>query len=142
MECASKADRPVLDTIRDTILSIGRNAIEFIVLFGSRARGTASQRSDTDIAVKTNLTDASERWDLLLSLVSSLNGPRKRVDIVMVEDANWSLKYRIARDGVVLFAREGAWERFLTDVMIYYPDYAIFEREFLGHVMRAIRNGD
>ena len=130
-----------LQRIHNIILDIGGPRIEFVALFGSRARGTAHFLSDTDIAIKTTLSDAWERWQLLLKLVSAVNGPEQRVDVVLVEDANWSLKYRIARDGRVLFAREGTWERFLANVMIYYPDYAIFERRFLEQVMRSIRDG-
>ncbi len=133
---------PDLKNIRDVILRIGGDRIEFIAVFGSRARGTAHSLSDTDIAIKTTLPEVDDRWRLLMELVSALNGPEKRVDVILVEDVNWSLRYKIARDGLVLFAREGAWERFLADVMIHYPDYAIFERRFLDQVMRSIRDGN
>ncbi len=131
-----------LKNIRDVILRNGGDCIEFIVVFGSRARGAAHSLSDIDIAIKTTLPEADDRWRLLMELVSALNGPEKQVDVVLVEDANWSLSYRIARDALVLFAREGTWKRFLADVMIHYPDYAIFERRFLDQVMRSIRDGN
>ncbi len=144
LKAESNADaiHPDLQWIRTVIMDIGGDRIAFIAVFGSHARATAHALSDIDIAIKTTLSESEERWQLLLELVSALNGPKRWVDVVLIENVNWSLRYRIARDGKVLFAREGTWERFLADVMIYYPDYAIFEQRFLEQAMRSIRDGN
>lgn len=70
-----------------------------IVLFGSRARGTNTEKSDIDLAVFgckefIKLQDAiqEELWSLL------------RVDIInMEEDISPELEKEIERDGVVLY---------------------------------------
>lgn len=127
------------DEIVHRVLKVAPEDISFIILFGSRARGDHSEASDLDIAISTTETDARKRFDLRLRVISELEGPDTPVDVVLVEDANWSLRYRIARDGVVLFQRNpDSWSDFIEEVLIRYPDYRIFEehllRESLGDV--------
>lgn len=124
------------DEIRDTILEHGGKSIKLIVLFGSRARDEMHNLSDTDVAIETTLPDKQSRWHLLMRLVSALNGPQLRTDIVLIEDANWSLRYRIARDGKVLYERDNAWTKFVELVIRYYPDYRIFEKRYLDQLLR------
>ncbi len=121
------------------ILEAAPEDISFIILFGSRARGDHSEASDLDIAISTTETDARKRFDLRLRVISELEGPDTPVDVVLVEDANWSLRYRIARDGVVLFQRNpDSWSDFIEEVLIRYPDYRIFEQRLLRESLGGV----
>ncbi len=54
------SDDPILQRIRTSLGAIYGDRIERLVLFGSRARGDASEASDYDIAVF--LQDLTDRW--------------------------------------------------------------------------------
>ncbi|MCF2137525.1 MAG: nucleotidyltransferase domain-containing protein [Candidatus Thorarchaeota archaeon] len=126
------------ERLRDILLELGGESIDLIILFGSRARGDSHLHSDTDIAIHTTLPGKETRWNLLLQLTSAVNGPNFHTDLVILEDVDWSLKYRIARDGKVLYERDHAWARFKARVMKYYPDYRIFEKKYLDMALRGL----
>jgi hypothetical protein len=65
-------------------------------------------------------------------VISLLEGPKQPIDVVILEDSNWTLRHRIARDGVVIFQKnEDTWANFVEQVLIFYPDHRIFEQQFL-----------
>jgi len=114
------------------VQGVAPDDINLIVIFGSRARGDHSEHSDLDVAVSTSIQDETQRFQLRLQIISRLEGPDLSVDVVLLEDANWSLRYRIAKDGVVIFHKDSdSWSNFIEEVLIYYPDYRYFERQFL-----------
>ena len=114
------------------VLEVAPDDINLIVIFGSRARGDYSEHSDLDVAVSTSIQDEKQRFELRLQIISRLEGPDLSVDVVLLEDSNWALRYRIARDGVVIFHKDtDSWSNFIEEVLIYYPDYRYFERQFL-----------
>ncbi len=111
-------------------------------MFGSRARGDHSEHSDLDIAIGTTEKDGEKRFNLRLQIISELEGPALAVDVVLIEDANWALRYRIARDGVVLFQKDDdSWSDFIEEVLIHYPDYRIFEQRLLKETLGGIQTG-
>lgn len=127
------------DEIVRRILEIIPDGINLIVLFGSRARGDHSKSSDFDIAVGITESNEQKRFDTRLRIISALEGPSNAVDVVIIEDANWALRYRIARDGTVLFQRdENSWPDFIEEVLIHYPDYRIFEERLLKETLGGI----
>jgi len=80
-----------------------RPEVRRVVLFGSRSRGDAEDRSDIDLAVEA--PDASQRqcleiFDQLEELDTLL-----KIDLVWWEQASLELKKRIAREGEVLYER-------------------------------------
>ncbi len=118
--------------IAQKVVAMAPDDIHLIVIFGSRARGDHSKHSDLDIAVSTSFQDKEQRFKLRLQVISLLEGPNQPVDVVLLEDCNWTLRHRIARDGVVLFQKnEDSWANFIEEVLIYYPDYRYFEQKFL-----------
>jgi len=120
------------DEIADRILNVAPDSINLIVVFGSQARGDHSEHSDLDIAISTSLEDKGERFKLRLQIISLLEGPKQPVDVVILEDTNWTLRHRIARDGRVIFQKnEDTWANFIEQVLIFYPDHRIFEQQFL-----------
>lgn len=87
--------------VLDDIIGIAKkNNISKVILFGSRARGTNSERSDIDLAVLGG--DAlsfyydveEEAWTLLMFDVVDLNKP---VSAELAEE--------IKRDGVVIYEK-------------------------------------
>lgn len=128
--------------IAQRVLEVAPDDISLIVLFGSRARGDHSEHSDLDIAVSTTEKDREKRFNLRLQIISELEGPALAVDVVLIEDANWALRYRIARDGVVLSQKDDdSWSDFIEEVLIHYPDYRIFEQRLLKETLGGIQSG-
>ncbi|MBS3796099.1 MAG: nucleotidyltransferase domain-containing protein [Candidatus Thorarchaeota archaeon] len=128
------------DEIKERIIEVAPEDIDLIVVFGSQARGTATEMSDLDIAIGASGLDRHERFDLRLRAISQFEGPRQDVDVVLMQDINWSLKYRIARDGNVLYDRTGnKWACFVESVLKYYPDYRIFQERFLNDSLKGVR---
>jgi predicted nucleotidyltransferase len=87
--------------VEDDIIKIAkRNNVERVVLFGSRARGNNSERSDIDLAVSGGdvlnfYYDAEEQARTLLMFdVVDLN-----------REISEELKQEIDRDGVVLYEK-------------------------------------
>ncbi|MHA1929275.1 MAG: type VII toxin-antitoxin system MntA family adenylyltransferase antitoxin [Candidatus Thorarchaeota archaeon] len=120
------------------VLDITPDNIDLIVIFGSRARGDHSKQSDLDIAVSTSFQDKEQRFKLRLQVISLLEGPKQPVDVVILEDSNWTLRHRIARDGVVIFQKnEDTWANFVEQVLIFYPDHRIFEQQFLKDTLEG-----
>jgi len=118
--------------IAQRVLGVAPDDINLIVIFGSRARGDHSEQSDLDIAISTSLQDKEQRFNLRLQVISLLEGPKQPIDVVILEDSNWTLRHRIARDGVVIFQKnEDTWANFVEQVLIFYPDHRIFEQQFL-----------
>ncbi len=76
------------------------NGIHKVILFGSRARGTHTERSDIDIAVIGGNFDAFY-WDIKEKLHSLLT-----FDVVNLDSGvSDELKREIERDGVTLYEK-------------------------------------
>ncbi len=86
--------------LRDITSFANKNNIEKIILFGSRARGTHTERSDIDIAVcGANFDDFY--WDIKENVHSLLS-----FDIVELDKgASAELKEEIKRDGVTIYEK-------------------------------------
>ena len=91
--------------LRTQILEISANLreIELVMLFGSRARGDADERSDIDLAVSAPRASQRQRLDILDALddLDTLLA----VDTVIWEEAPTDLRDRIGREGTVLYER-------------------------------------
>jgi predicted nucleotidyltransferase len=77
--------------------------LQLLVLHGSRARGDAHSGSDWDLAYRA--TPAFDPDALLARLADALKADR--IDLVDLDRAGALLRFRVARDGVVAFEREG-----------------------------------
>lgn len=99
-------DRGVLtfDEIRDIVGSVLENkAVSFAYLFGSYARGEASERSDVDLLVSGSITGL-DFFSLGGELERALH---KRVDIIRLEDvsSNAELIKEIMESGVRIYEK-------------------------------------
>lgn len=92
-----------------------------IVLFGSRAKGTASERSDTDVGILDvhSLSD-DERAVIVLEVAQKLGVSEDTIDLVNLTAAPVLLQYEAAKYGKLIFGdpkrflrfRVGAWRRY------------------------------
>lgn len=88
--------------LRDIERYSEKHHIHKVILFGSRAKGTHTQRSDVDIAVSGGEYDAFY-WDIKENIHSLL-----MFDIVNLDDGiTDELKNEIAKDGVVIYEKAG-----------------------------------
>src|ERR1700756_3804552 len=83
--------------------------LRLLVLFGSRARGEATSRSDWDLGY---LGEAPlDREGLLADVVAAAG--TEGIDLVDLDRAGGLVRFRAARDAMVLFeASEGTFARF------------------------------
>lgn len=82
--------------------------VQYALLFGSRARGSAHDASDVDVAVglgpgvRLNALEVG-------ALVSRLEAAAGRsVDLVLLDEAPPAVAYRVFRDAVPIFTRDRA----------------------------------
>lgn len=104
MEHASEASVPSLDleAVRDVLEDA---PVRVAVLYGSHARGEATDRSDVDVAVGfddslTGIDRTHARLDLISRLADRLG--TDDVDVVPLSGVRDSLRYEIWTDGVLL----------------------------------------
>ncbi|MCF7810399.1 nucleotidyltransferase domain-containing protein [bacterium] len=89
----------ILDHLITQLSSI--NEVEKVVLFGSRARGDAEERSDIDIAI--DAPNANQRqWLNIVEIVEEAN-TLLSFDIIRYDEASDILRARIETEGISLY---------------------------------------
>lgn len=94
--------------------------LEFAVLVGSRAQGTARTQSDWDIALQWRpqadwLTLLGTQETLRRRIADTLGASPEDIDLIELPRANLAMRANAAEDGVVLKGEDTlAWARFLT----------------------------
>ncbi|WBL37194.1 nucleotidyltransferase domain-containing protein [Tepidiforma flava] len=78
----------------------GDPRIRRIILFGSRARGDARERSDVDLAIEAPGADPVA-WDDILAALDEAP-TLLQLDVVRLEDAPEALRAAIEREGIEL----------------------------------------
>ena len=81
-----------------------RPEVQRVILFGSRARGDAGERSDIDLAIEAPEATRPQWTDLSLFLREDA-ATLLEVDVVRLEQASERLRERILREGQVLYER-------------------------------------
>ncbi len=85
---------------REIVMFAGKHSVTKVVLFGSRARGSNTERSDVDIAVYGGDFDEFY-WDIKENVHSLL-----MFDVIDMDSAiSEELKKEIERDGVVIYEK-------------------------------------
>jgi predicted nucleotidyltransferase len=78
--------------------------VDRVVLFGSRSRGDARERSDIDLAVVgPDITD--REWLEMREYVEEEAPTLLLIDLVRWEEVDERLRYSICLEGVTLYAR-------------------------------------
>ncbi|MEQ9321190.1 MAG: nucleotidyltransferase domain-containing protein [Polyangiaceae bacterium] len=107
--------------------------VELAIVFGSVAKGTATDRSDVDIAVRGR---GIEMLSLTLALSEALG---REVDVVMLDDPGVPLLEALIRDGIVIWeSAPGAGAQWRSTVLAMLetdrPWYARMRDSWLRHV--------
>ena len=85
---------------REIVMFAGKHSVTKVVLFGSRARGSNTERSDVDIAVYGGDFDEFY-WNIKENVHSLL-----MFDVIDMDSAiSEELKKEIERDGVVIYEK-------------------------------------
>ena len=130
VRCGGQPD-PAVQVLRELLQ--GRTDVRLAIVFGSRARGTATPTSDIDVAVRAPGAD-------LLGLAAGLSrATGLEADVLEVEDAGVPLLARIVREGVLVHeARPGAGARWraqaLADLETDAPWFARMREAWLARV--------
>jgi predicted nucleotidyltransferase len=112
----------------------GISGISVLVVFGSRAKGTARPDSDLDVAVLPESADSNDRRKLQTRLAVALAdlAPEGRVDVVLLDEATDVLRQRVMETGRVLLCRDPvAWRDLRVRTMREYGD-----REWVRDLMQ------
>lgn len=109
--------------------------VELALLFGSHARGKATERSDVDVAVR------GSGLDLLALSAHASRALGVEVDVVSLDTTDVPLLQALVRDGVVLLQTKpgaaGAWRaRALSILELDRPGYVRMRDAFLARVAR------
>jgi predicted nucleotidyltransferase len=102
-------------------------------LFGSHARGQAGPLSDIDVAVLlAGQPDDSRCFDMRLEIIGGLIDILRAddVDVAILNQTPLALRYRVLRDGVLLFCRD-------HQAMIERHEHAILERARKGELLHG-----
>lgn len=123
--------------------------ISFAILFGSQARMYQHPASDIDIAI---YFDKKPSYEEIINITSDiaeiLQIPEDKIDITILDhEISLELRYKIFRDGVIIFSREmDKLKRFRDLSLSLYLDYKIalekvrYSEKFIKK-MRAFLNG-
>jgi predicted nucleotidyltransferase len=119
----------------------GREDLAWAILFGSQARGTARPDSDVDIAISPHEPlSTAEEADLAVALERVAGTP---VDLVVIDRARPALRWRIARDGVVLVSSpRHAAARFLARTGIEHDANRQIERDAMRRYRARLAQPD
>jgi predicted nucleotidyltransferase len=125
----------LLDQMREVLASFP--AVRFATVFGSQARGQERAGSDIDIGL---LLDP-DTPELRVKIEAELGRAAKRqVDLVFLESTPPLLRFEIARDGVLLVARDrNDWVDFRTRAMLDWWDWAPTARLIDEAAIRRLR---
>jgi uncharacterized protein len=92
---------PILEEIVASLSA--RSEVRRVILFGSRARGDAGEKSDIDLAVAA--PRATKRQWLEIIRLAEESETLLTLQLVRMEEISEELKNRIEREGKVLYDR-------------------------------------
>jgi predicted nucleotidyltransferase len=90
---------PALPALIEKLAALGAKKI---ILYGSRARGDHTEKSDIDLAIQTPENIDIKIWDAMLEAAENADTLLK-IDLVNLHDTNDKLKSNILRDGKTLY---------------------------------------
>lgn len=131
------------NTEQQTFQNLGISAV---VLFGSRAVGTAREKSDYDIGILFSdpkvLRSPEKRsviYNTLYDLLSSKIQSRVNIDIVFLEGATGELRAHVMKHGKPIFEENpSVFVSFRERVMAEYADFAPLREIFHQGILSRI----
>jgi uncharacterized protein len=130
----------MLDDLRRVLAS--EPGVKYALVFGSAARQTLRPDSDVDVAIELH-TEAPRDVLALGTLVARLESAvRRRIDLVLLDEAPPPLAYRVFRDGRVIVEHDhGALVRRKARAILEYLDFKPIEDLCAAGVLRAAARG-
>lgn len=117
--------------------------ISCFYIFGSYAKGQVRPLSDIDIAVLLRKNVSSARyWDYKIKLLAKAAGALKteEIDLVILNEAPFELRYNILKDGKILFCHNERERRdFQENSVLNYMDTRYLREESFFHLKRQAR---
>jgi predicted nucleotidyltransferase len=115
-------------------------------LFGSHARGEASQLSDVDVALLAPDIVPYERLNLRLRAVGRLSTaahiPDFDLDVIVLDESPLTLTGRVIRDGVVIYSvDEPLRAEYESRVFREFVDFSLLGDEIDLEMLRQIADG-
>ena len=122
------------------------NDINLVILFGSRAVGTASEKSDYDIGILLknpgliyDRTARTELYDAIYDLLSVRVGAPVNIDIVFLHQAPLDLQSHVMKHGQLLYEyQQGTFANYREQVMENVSDFAphrsLFEHSIIARI--------
>ncbi len=117
--------------------------IEFALLFGSYANGTAGYLSDVDIAIESDKALDLLTYGEIVAELEAISG--KKIDLVTTNALyreNPRLAYNITGNHKVLFVKnENRYIDFKVNSLKYYTDMQFMYRMFDDRLKERLKNG-
>lgn len=91
-----------IDEIKNIVSSVFKNySINYCYLFGSYAKGKATEKSDVDLLIDSDITGL-KFYGLLQDLIDSLH---KKVDLIKIESAKENITFinEVLKEGVKIY---------------------------------------
>lgn len=129
-----------MDALREVLVDDPR--IDYALVFGSSARGTAHATSDIDVAIGLASHAHVGALELggLIAKLESASG--HSVDVVLVDEAPPGLAYRIFRDGLLIVEKNHATlVAHKTRAILEYLDFLPAETLAARGVLTAAADG-
>ncbi|MEM2341929.1 MAG: nucleotidyltransferase domain-containing protein [Candidatus Bathyarchaeia archaeon] len=130
-----------LKTFETLSQSFRKHGVLLAYLFGSRARGTADEESDYDIAVlfSNDETSIIDEVNLTAELSRAINEPADKIDVLSLNRADLTVKARVLREGVPIYCSDGEfkrmWERkTLMEILEGTDLYAVYIKRALERI--------
>lgn len=112
--------------------------VKAIVLFGSRALGTARETSDYDIFVIGS--NKKEIYDTVYDVIADAINVLTNIDIVFDSDAPLELKHHVASYGQVIYQENTSlFADFREKVMREYADFALHRAIFSNATLSRVQ---
>jgi|HubBroStandDraft_3_1064219.scaffolds.fasta_scaffold24127_4 predicted nucleotidyltransferase len=132
---ASEPRKPLTELLAEALASFPE--VRLAAAFGSVARRQERPGSDLDIGLRLDSRDPELRWKVEAALGRAAG---REVDLVDLDTAPPLLRFEIARDGVLLLARERQdWVDFRARAMIDWWDWAPTARKINDELIRQLR---
>jgi predicted nucleotidyltransferase len=129
-------DRDALTKALAEVLRSGP-PLRLAALFGSEARGQARPDSDVDVAILP--ATAALSLDAELSLQARLSSAIGReVDLVRLDHCIPGLRFRVAKEGLLLIGEPLAWKRFRAQAGIEYAEIEPQLRRARAHYLKRL----
>jgi len=106
----------------------GYEDVIFAYLFGSHARGEASEMSDIDVAVYLNPSLSPDAmWNTFLDIASRLSFRQVEVDVVLLNTASYRLSYEVLKGRLLLSRDERMRKEFIYRTLRSYLDRRYYD---------------